>query len=202
MKLKFESPPTLRGREAQQLQSLHAYLCRLSEMLNMALDSPSAAALSASDTQSPRSLFNSLKRLMAASPELIDSYYGEIYSRLQSIFLSISDFRQNSTQVEEKFSETEKKILDSETALMAEMDSLRQTIPAIPQIQEQDGWYLLRRGDFAELWGSVSEPGAVLPLSFDAAIAIPCGTVSGNSLTMPEGSDISAVHIIGKEMQT
>lgn len=184
------------------MQSLHAYLYRLSEMLNMALDSGSAAVLSAADTRSPRSLFNSMKHLMASAPELIDSYYGEICSRLQSIFLSISDFRQNSTQVDEKFSETEKKILDSETALMAELDSLRQELPTIPQLEEQNGWYILRHGELVELWGSVADSETALPISFETALAIPAGQVSGSTLTYSTDFDNTAVHIIGKEMQT
>lgn len=166
-------------------------------MLNMAFDLPGSTVLSAADPQSPRSLFNSMKRLMASSPELLDSYYGEIYQRLTSIFLSISDFRENSTKVEEKFSEAEKKILDSASELSTKIDSVEAQIPAIPQIEEQDGWYILRHGEFVELWGSVS---ATLPLTFDSAIAIPAGAVTGNSLTMPEETEVNAVHIIGKEM--
>ena len=185
-----------------QLQAIYGYLFRLAEKLNLCLDSGTERSLTAAQLQSPRSLFNSMKRLMAHSAELIDSYYAEIHRRLQSIFLSISDFRQFSTNTDEKFSETEKKILDKETELSAKIDSLRAQIPQIPQPSRENGWYILRHGHYAELWGEAQVGENSLPVAFESAVVVPVGQVEGAILSISTEFDNLSVHIIGKEMQS
>ena len=87
----------------------------------------------------------------------------------------------------------EQTVLDKETAIYSQFDSLRQNI------SHQGIWTVRHCGDFVELWAELDSEQTeyALPLSFENAVAIPQGQVTDSVLTVPQGSE--RVYISGKE---
>ncbi|MBQ7896692.1 MAG: hypothetical protein IJ364_09095 [Oscillospiraceae bacterium] len=207
----MESPPTLRGKEHQQIEQLHSYLFRLWESLCMVLDGVGGQSISLiSAGESPRAIFNSIKRLLCSSSELFDSANESLLPRFQALFLSLTEFRQFSTQQEEKFAAANEDLLDSESRLREEIDKVRQEIPAltdkISRYIEQSPWQgRVWESGRAELWAELdlSQSQHSLPISFSQALVFPQGSISGTVLTISpaELGGTGPFFITGKESQ-
>ena len=183
----------MEGKAEKQIQTLHSYLFSLAQLLSISLDSGEQQSQTAVDYQSPRAVFNSIRRLISGSAEIFDDFRQKLLPYLDRLYLSLESFRQFSTNQSEKFSQVEQDILDRETKLLSQIQSSQ------PQISQSGVWTIRKYGEMVELWGMSDgeQLEYALPVALSDAIVIPAGAVNGSTLTVPEGSN--AIYITGKE---
>ena len=189
IKTKIPLPPSLTGKAEKQIQTLHSYLFSLAQLLSIALDSESNQSQATLDYQSPRAIFNSIRRLICASTEIFDEFRQKLLPYLEEIFLSIHSFNAFSAELNDSRAELE-------TSINFQFDNLRQELP---QISQSGAWTIRKYGEMVELWGMADgqQQEYTLPVELTDAIVIPAGTVRGATLSLPTGS--SAIYITGKE---
>ena len=183
MRIKIPSPPKLEGQE-----SLCSYLYRLAEILNISLDSlPGSSGGGSSLSLSPREIFNSIRRLIAGSTEIFDSFRQKLEPLIKDEYLSIESFNEHALQSQQAMESLETGI-----------DNIRQEIPSI---YKDGSWLCRKRGDYVELWGSLDPQQSqyALPVSLENGVVIPAGEVTGSTLTVPENS--TNIYITGKEIK-
>lgn len=97
----FETPQTLNGTNAEQLQTLWAYLYRMSEQLNQAMNSISVDQMSpetqkqvragGNSTQENTNTYNTLRSLIVKTANIVHHEMDEISTTLQDNYQAISD---------------------------------------------------------------------------------------------------------------
>lgn len=179
----------MEGKAEKQIQTLHSYLFSLAQLLSISLDSGEKQSQTAVDYQSPRAIFNSIRRLISSSAEIFDDFRQKLLPYLSEIFFSIDSFNAFSAELNADRQELE-------TSIKSQFDNLRQELP---QVSQSGAWTLRKTGNLLELWGMADgeQTEYTLPVELEDAIVIPAGAVNGSTLTLPEGS--SAIYITGKE---
>ena len=133
--------PNINGKnDAQKLEQMKSYLYQIVEELNFHFDKAGTAGGSVSSYPSttneavqpqrktdPVSTFNDIKALIIKSADIINAYYDEINSRLESVYVAESDFgiyaeqtsnsiEANSTAIEQFYTDLQQIITDIENA--------------------------------------------------------------------------------------
>lgn len=150
-------------------------------------------------SQSPKSIFNSIKRLICQSGEVLDSFYNSLLPRFQQLFPSLDSFRQLSAA-----HDSDRQAL--ETALNACQEEISQTgeefRQALSNFVELEDFTIRRWPDnYVELWGNldIAQTSHPLPIALERARCIPAGTVLGSTLSTEAGQ--GSIYIFGKEIR-
>lgn len=192
----IETPPQLRGTPEQQLSQLHSYLYRLAENLNVSLsDTQTKEVSTTGQTQSPKAIFEAIRTLIANSKEILDVYYIEIFNRLESVFVSLTEYQEDITGINEELEQIG-------TALAKIKDSVTET-----SASSAGGisWNTRRwESGAVEMWGSGSMAltadtavSIVLPVSVSGAAFVSLGSGYAQGVKIAGGNVIFTPSISG-----
>ena len=199
MKIKLDYPSPLRGTEKQQLSQLHSQLYRMTELLNLGFDSLSPQVNQVESPQSPKSIFNSIKRLICQSGEIIDSFYNSLLPRFQQLFPSLDSFRQLSADHDTDRQALENLVSACQEEISQTGEEFHQALSNFVELED----FTIRRwpDNYVELWGNldIELSSHTLPIALESARCIPAGTVSHSTLSTEKGQ--GSIYIFGKEIR-
>ena len=169
--------------------------------MNIGFDSLSAkeSPLSQGASQSPKALFNSIKRLICSSKEVFDSVYNELLPRFQQLFPSLDSFRQLSHKQDTDRQTLQNGIESCQEEISQTAEEFSKALSNFVELEN----FTIRRWDenYTELWASLDpeQSSHLLPIAFSSARCIPQGTVNGSTLSLTEG--LGSIYIFGKEIR-
>ena len=146
--MKISLPQLTGGSEGEQLKSMQNYLYRLSQELQFTLgsvekqmltiqDTAAAAektASAASESQSPKARFSSLKSLIIKSADIVNAYYEEINRRLSGEYVAQSEFGTYRQETSQEIQENSQSITRAFSNLQKIEDTLAQLNAAVVEV--------------------------------------------------------------------